>query len=118
MHNATRAQYGVGALAMDPCHRSTAVRWARGMADRNSLQHNPSYAAETMPCSSDRYYGENVGVGFVEAGGVGGVFDAFMASGDHRPNIVDTRFQRVGIGVWSSDDGTFWVAVDFGAPTS
>lgn len=80
------------------------------------LQHNPSYVNQIAACSADTFFGENVGVGYVEAGGVQGVFDAFMASQDHRPNILDSRFQRVGIGVWSHADGTYWVAVDFGGP--
>lgn len=113
-HNEARAAAGLAPYGEQSCLRSVAVRWARSMAERSALEHNPNYANQIVQCSDDVLVGENVGVGYVESGGAAGVFDAFMASPTHRSNILDTDFQLMGIGVWSSPDGTIRVAVNFG----
>jgi uncharacterized protein YkwD len=114
LHDQARAAAGLAPYAEQGCLRSVAVGWARTMAERGILQHNPDHPRQILSCSDDVLVGENVGVGYVESGGVQGVFDAFMASPDHRSNILDTDFQLMGIGVWSSPDGTIRVAVNFG----
>jgi uncharacterized protein YkwD len=114
LHNEARVAAGLAPYAEQACLRSVAVGWARSMAERGVLEHNPDHPEQIVSCSDDVLVGENVGVGYEEAGGAAGVFDAFMASPHHRSNILDTDFQLIGIGVWSSPDGTIRVAVDFG----
>ena len=52
--------------------------------------------------------GENVGVG----GSLESLEDAFMASKDHRENILRPTFQHAAIGI-ARDDGRIWITVIF-----
>jgi uncharacterized protein YkwD len=53
--------------------------------------------------------GENVGVGPT----VDSVENAFIASPDHRANMLSSSFNEVGIGVATSSDGQVWIAEEF-----
>lgn len=52
--------------------------------------------------------GENVGVG----GSLESLEDAFMASKDHRANILRSEFQHAAVGI-VRDDGRIWITVIF-----
>jgi hypothetical protein len=53
--------------------------------------------------------GENV----AEAGSAAQAQSLFMSSSEHRANILEKLYNRVGIGVVRASDGTLWFTVDF-----
>jgi hypothetical protein len=80
------------------------------MAQRNTLAHNPNLAGEV---SGWHYLGENVGVGY----SVSSLAMAFWESPEHRSNILDPHYTRVGVAV-AEVSGKLWVAEEFELPSS
>lgn len=107
--NDDRAERGRARLSLNERVSRYAKRHSREMAQRGYLFHSTS--ARLIGALS-RYEwsvgGENVGVG----GSLDDIESAFMASKDHRRNILRRRFDHVAIGV-VSDAGTYWVTVIF-----
>ena len=77
---------------------------SKKMRDQGKLFHNPNLANVT---SGWKALGENVGVG----PDIDSLFDAFMASGAHRSNILG-GYNYVGVGV-AAADGVVWVTMVF-----
>ncbi len=109
--NATRAAAGVAPLTVDPRLVTLAVWWAGKMAAAGGISHNPNLAAMGPPGWT--VLGENVGVG-PSAASLNAAFDA---SPPHLANIVDPRFNAIGVGVVSSG-GVEYVTEDFMAGPS
>jgi hypothetical protein len=103
--NQLRADKGVGALRVDSRLVDEARRWA-GTMSTTGLHHNPNMAADAPPGWT--VLGENVG----EGGSVAAIEDAFANSPHHYDNIVDPRFNAVGVGVVIDND-VIWVAEEF-----
>lgn len=103
--NAERARAGVSPLAIDAHMTSVAAGWSRHMAGSNVLAHNPGLAGSVR---SWRYLGENVGVGY----SVSSLVAAFWASAEHRANILDRHYDRIGVSVVDVG-GKLWVTEDF-----
>jgi uncharacterized protein YkwD len=86
-----------------------AHRHSQEMADRGYLFHSDSSLLQQMLAP---YHwsigGENVGVG----GNVDTLQAAFMASKEHRDNILRSSFDHVAIGC-VRQDGSLWVTVIF-----
>lgn len=114
--NEFRAGRGLRALSVRGELSNVARAWSVRMQTQNDLAHNPDLPAQA-PSDWDRL-GENVGVG----GSVQELHDAFVASAIHVRQMVDERFDAVGVGVVQSGDGTLFVTVDFmtsrGTPAS
>ncbi|MGH2720886.1 MAG: CAP domain-containing protein, partial [Actinomycetota bacterium] len=91
--NAERAALGLGSLSVHPELVTMARRHARRMADAGTIFHNDNLAAEAP--AGWRLLGENVGVGPT----CESLHKAFMASVHHRDNIVEPRYNFVGMGV-------------------
>ena len=111
MTNATRSANGLPALSFDKGAADHVARpWATSMASSGVLVHNPDYTGQLSQYATNSWtrLGENIGYG----GSVGTVQDAFMASPGHRANILGD-FNRIGIGVARSGNGTLWVSVEF-----
>jgi uncharacterized protein YkwD len=106
--NAARARAGKAALSPRTNISDVAHRWSANMASRNLLYHNPNLATAIRRLLSWRYLGENVGY----AGSVKEAFNAFMASAPHKANILNGRFNKVGLGVVVKN-GRYWVTIDF-----
>jgi uncharacterized protein YkwD/putative cell wall-binding protein len=111
--NAERAAAGLNTLAVDASLAGVARGWSAGMGGRDSLAHNPDYAAQiTLPWQR---VGENVGVttlaGFAPDSLVDTLHAAFMASPGHRDNVMG-EFNAVGVGVVVTAD-KLWVTVNF-----
>jgi uncharacterized protein YkwD len=77
------------------------------MATTKGLAHNPDLATE-LPAGVWQRLGENVGVGAT----VAAIHDAFLHSPHHYENIVDPRWDQVGIGVMVRNR-VIWVTVNF-----
>ena len=96
--NAVRAQAGLPPLAVDSQLTSVARSWADSQASVNAMSHNPGLTGQVSGAWT--LVGENVGAGPE----VGSLMDAFVASPSHYANIVEPRFDYIGVGVtWGSD---------------
>jgi len=76
---------------------SVARRHSQEMASRGSIYHNQDLPNEVRGW---RVLGENVGRG----GSVDSIHNAFMDSAPHRANILDRRFNHVGVGTAVNGD--------------
>jgi len=79
-----------------------AQRWARHMAETNTLEHNPNMT-RSMSCWQTA--GENIGAG----PSASAIYRAFMRSQSHRDNILSRSFADIGIGAARNSGGTLFV---------
>jgi hypothetical protein len=107
--NGARTSHGLRAYAVRSDLTSIARRQAARMAAARSLYHNPRLGSEV---SNWRAVGENVGRG----GSVSSIHSAFMASYEHRANILSGTFTEVGIGTAQGGDGLLYVSEVFRRP--
>ena len=111
--NAERAMRGLAPLVVDASMTVAARDWSDDMADGGFLAHAPDITVGAP--NGWRLVGENVGRGST----VGGLVDAFMNSPGHRANVLNTRFDRVGVGVATGNDGRMYTTHRFAdAPTA
>ena len=104
--NELRESRGLGRLAVDARLTDVARAWSGSMAALGVMSHNPLLSVQAP--SGWRSLGENVGYG----PGVTSLHDALVASPKHFANMVDPRFNTVGIGVvWAGR--TLWVTQVF-----
>ena len=109
LHNQARTSRGLPAMRWDAGLADTARSWSRTMASQGGISHDPDLAGDAGRVEPDwRRVGENVGVGYSPAT----LFKAFMDSSPHRANILNSSYNRVGIGVVHSG-GKTWVTVRF-----
>lgn len=107
MVNELRAAYGLRVLSADPGLQRSADRWANNMAREGRIFHNLNLGTEVT--SNWSKIGENVGTGFE----LGAIQDAFEASPAHLRNLVDPRWDGIGIAVVETADGELFVAQHF-----
>jgi hypothetical protein len=107
--NSARASNGLPALAYAGDLAAVARRQAERMASSNRLYHNPNLGSEV---SSWQIVAENVGYGPTWSS----IQQAFMASPDHRANILDPQVTQLGVGTAVGSDGRLWVAQVFRLP--
>ena len=79
------------------------------MANNNKLVHTSNPAAAYLKGMSWHCWGENIAV---SGGTIADVEKAFMASPEHRANILNSCFKHVAIGA-TRVDGALWVTVFF-----
>lgn len=108
--NSARANDGLRSYAVASDLSSVASRWAARMAAGRTLEHNPSMGSEVC-CWT--VLGENVGVG----SSVSQIQQAFMASPEHRDNILSSSFTQVGVGTARGSDGRLYVDELFRRPS-
>src|SRR5439155_4241211 len=94
-------------LPANPDPNQVAKNWSKAVASKKDLFHNPEIAGEAPPGIWQRL-GENVGVG----SSVAAIHDAFLHSPHHYENVVDPKWDRVGIGVLVRNR-VIWVTVNF-----
>jgi uncharacterized protein YkwD len=117
MVNSERGGNGIGLLGVDPVLCEVAREYSKQLQATGSLNH---YDANGQAVDarvramgiSFRVVGENLA-------SVSGVSDPareahkrFMASASHRSNILEPRFDSVGVGV-VSDGSTYWITQIF-----
>jgi hypothetical protein len=100
--NAVRAQAGLPPLAVHSQLTSVARSWADSQASVNDISHNPNLTGQVAGAWT--LVGENVGTGPA----VSGIMDAFVASPSHYANIVEPRFDYIGVGVTWGTDGRMY----------
>jgi hypothetical protein len=106
--NQERSAAGLTAVAADSDLTTMAVEHSWAMEEADELFHNPDLSSQVQ---NWLMLGENVGVGSDPAD----IAAAFMASPEHRQNILCPQFQEVGLGV-VDQGGTLWVTEDFSEP--
>jgi uncharacterized protein YkwD len=110
--NHDRAVRGLRPLTITPCAEDFARRWAKSMATRNVLQHNPALSAmwSSANCRDASMLAENIGRSGASADAV---YVAYLHSPQHRANILNPKLRYVGIGAWKRGDGTVYNTIDF-----
>ena len=127
--NAERTERGLSALEIDPMLTQTALAHSREMCAENYFDHQSPTPGMASPL--DRYLtalketggsqpsyllvGENIYYCsvFNDIYNVDYAHRALMASPDHRANILEPRFAKVGVGVYRNFAGEFWVTEMF-----
>lgn len=107
--NSSRAGYGLPALSVAGDLTSIARQHAARMAASRAIFHNQSLTSQVC-CWTD--LGENVGAGST----VDGIHQAFMASPEHRANILSSRYTQIGVGTARGSDGRLYVDEVFRRP--
>lgn len=119
--NSERLLRGLNALKMDTQLVEVAREHSKEMADKNYFDHvSPTPGLRT---AVDRYLavvkqrptwalvGENLF--YCSIVDVNRGHTCLMESKSHRDNILNPRFERMGVGVYKSPDGQFWVTEMF-----
>jgi uncharacterized protein YkwD len=107
--NLSRSTHDVHRLRLDSARTKKAHRHSAAMATAGEIYHTSDPTDFYLRGVRWTKWGENVGR---TDGDLLGLQDVFMHSTDHRRNILDSRFSRVGIGVVQRD-GTTWVTLFF-----
>jgi uncharacterized protein YkwD len=105
--NEARSEHGRSALALNAKLSRYATKHSRAMADKGFLFHTADLVAKLKGLDWSMG-GENIGV----ASSLDDVQAAFMASKDHRKNILQKVYDHAAIGIVESD-GVIWVTVIF-----
>lgn len=108
--NSARASHGLAALTASGDLAAVARAQAGRMAASHTLAHTPNLTTAVCCWSA---IGENVG----EGASATVLQSAFMASPEHRANILSTAYSQVGIGVAVDAQGTLWVSEIFRGPS-
>jgi hypothetical protein len=106
--NALRTSKGLHPLAVNAALTSFAAGWTNHMASTGVLSHNPNLASAP---NNWTVVGENVGDGT----SVPDLFQAFVNSPHHYENLVDPRFNTVGVSVVIDGGGRMWTTHNFEA---
>ena len=127
--NGERTARGLEPLVLDPLLNEAARAHSREMCALNYFDHNSPTADEQTPmtryltqladtgasCPAQVMVGENI----FYANETNGLYNisfanqSLMASPDHRRNILEPRFTRVGVGLYRDPQGRFWVTEMF-----
>lgn len=117
--DALRVQNGLAPLELDDQLSAAAQRHSRDMANTGSVDHTGSDGStpeqrihESGYRPSFSAWGENI-----YGGGIATVDDAWgfwTTSPIHRNNLLSARYREIGIGVATSDKGTYYT-LNFGA---
>lgn len=111
--NHARTSRGIRALRAVPGTTDVAHGWSCHMAGIHTLLHNSSLGTQLDNHGSYYWttYGENVGI-TGSTSGADTLFRAYMASPEHRANILDPSFRYVGL--WTKTAGGYrWNTTDF-----
>jgi uncharacterized protein YkwD len=110
--NKARRNAGLGSLTVVAGATDVARRWSWRMASVQQLSHNPSIVNDISRAGSRDWsmIAENVGEGPSESPDV--LFRAYMASPEHRANILDRDARYIGMGTVERN-GIAWNTMDF-----
>jgi uncharacterized protein YkwD len=105
--NEVREYEGLAALEFDGALQDMAQQWADELAGAGVLAHNDDIA--NRYAGSWCWLGENVGRGR----SVSSIHRAWLNSYTHYANVVDSGYDRFGVGVAYGDDGRIYIVVNF-----
>jgi uncharacterized protein YkwD len=108
LHNRIRAEHGLPRLKENPRLRRAAARHSADMVARGYFSHRgPGGDSFVDRIVGSRYagdddgwiLGENLAWGTDSLGTPAGVMEAWMASPDHRANVLRRGYREVGLGI-------------------
>jgi uncharacterized protein YkwD len=105
LHNETRRALGLAEFCADPTLTTAARAHSREMLEQGYFAHASFDGASfdvrirALGFPARRALAENVAWGTGRMGEPDDVFDRFLASEEHRRNIVDPTLRRIGVGV-------------------
>jgi uncharacterized protein YkwD len=105
--NAQRTAHGLPALTVTSCLQSLASKWAAHLAATGTFTHQ-SLGPFLSNCHASSA-GENIAKGNVTAADVVAMW---MASPEHKANLMSSSFRHVAIGA-ARADGVWYVVQDF-----
>ena len=107
--NHDRVRHDRSALSFAPRLATYAKSHSQAMVDTGNIFHS---TAEQLVAALEGYHwelgGENIGVG----DSLEGLEEAFMASREHRKNILRRIYDHAGVGIVRSDE-KIWITVIF-----
>jgi uncharacterized protein YkwD len=105
--NQSRNANGLPGLQVNIDLYLQAAAWSNQLANDQYLHHRTDLSEGIG--YAWRVLGENVGRGY----SLDQVQTAFMNSPAHRANILDPRFDTVGVGVTRDANGQYWIVQEF-----
>lgn len=112
--NQERGKAGLKALTADSTLKAGALKHSQDMSAKNFFSHtSPTYGtfAQRAKASGARVSAENLALN----GSVEGAHASLMNSPDHRANIMNPGYTRIGIGiVYSQSKGAYYITQWFG----
>jgi uncharacterized protein YkwD len=118
--NRARAAHGLHALHRNRVLRHAARYHASNMLRYGFFAHNDVFGQSPLDRvvrfgrrGAFRWVGENLAVGYWSAADA---CRAWMASPEHRANILDRRFSMIGVGFARGPGGRTYFVEDFGSP--
>jgi uncharacterized protein YkwD len=114
--NAQRVANHLKALTVDARLQQSAQGYASHLAADGAFSHTDGSVLSTRITATGYvfvYAGENLAMGQTSASSV---VAAWMASPDHRANMLDPRFTQMGVGIAERSDGRLIWCIDFGQP--
>lgn len=119
LHNRTRASRGLSRLCVHPALQKAARAHSADMIRRDYFAHGNTGARLRNNGYRWRAYGENIAYGSGTSGAPSNIFNAWMRSPSHRPNILGRQYREIGVGAvvgtYKGTRGvTMWTA-DFGS---
>ncbi|MCW2797271.1 CAP domain-containing protein [Nocardioides sp.] len=110
--NAQRVAHGRRELGANACLKKMASKQATRMASQERMFHQPLGPIQNL-CGMN-WVGENVAYNYPTGAKV---VAAWMASPEHRANILRGQFRRIGVGARKGANGVWYVSQVFGART-
>ena len=96
--NRVRAAHGLAPLRYDPRLQRAARAHSRAMLVTQTFQHGAFGARMAQFDVKGTWTGENLAWGNGAFGSAGGILRAWLASPEHRANLLRPGFTRIGIG--------------------
>ena len=112
--NVERTERGLAELAWNDDLAAVARDWSAQMAEDDELRHQdlrPLLEGDRL--TGFQALGENI---FRATGPVpaGTIHAGWMRSDDHRVNVLNPGYDRIGVGVHCAPDGSVWATQEFG----
>jgi len=107
--NAYRKSKGVKALKLSTKMNTVAVNWSKSQAKSKKMSHNPKYSSQIPKGWTAA--GENVAYGYAPKA----VTKAWWNSPGHKANMLNKKYNYIGIGIAKDSSGRFYYTQVFGA---
>lgn len=115
--NKSRTAAGKKTVKHIECLNTLAEKWSKNMAAKNTLYHNANVGGGssttwsiTYHCGAGRYYYGEV-VSYVYNPST--IHSVFMNSAPHKAIILDSKWNRIGVGVYVDGSGKIWTTEVF-----
>ena len=108
--NQDRIANGLPALTLDPALCELARLKSRDMHENNYFSHtSPTYGSASNMLKQFGYTFTSVGENIAHHATVEKSQAAFLSSSGHRRNILGSQWTKVGVGVWTDNQGFVYV---------